>query len=209
MDPGLRAERRRLRWFFAGLLVISAVIDIVGALLVQHQTRSEVLETLLPTAVTVGGRTGAVLSGLALLLLARGIARGKRVALRLTLVVLAATIGFELVKDLDFEAAALFAWILLGLWWFRHHFDAESDPTRMRWGLLVLAIGLLTAIVYAFAGTALLENQLQPDVGLERTLGTLLAALAGSPTAYRAFTGPAPWFLSTLPVVSPALTLGA
>src|SRR5438105_13612949 len=169
-----RVERRRVRAFFAGLLVVSAVIDIVGTLVVQHQTRTQELEALLPTAVTLGGRTGAVLSGLALLLLAGGIARGKRVAFRLTLVVLGAGIAFELVKDLDFEAASLFGWIMLGLWWFRHHFDAESDPTRMRWGLLVLAIGLLTAIVYALDGTALLENQLQPEVGVEGTLQTLL-----------------------------------
>src|SRR5436853_573452 len=72
MSPGLRDERRRVRWFFAGLLVISAVIDIVGALLEHHLARSQVLETLLPAEVTVGGRTGAVLSGLALLLLAGG-----------------------------------------------------------------------------------------------------------------------------------------
>ncbi len=52
------------------------MIEIVGDLLVQHQTRSQVLETLLPAAVTLGGRTGAVLSGLSLLLLAGGIARG-------------------------------------------------------------------------------------------------------------------------------------
>jgi len=154
MDSELRLQRRRVRLFFAGLLVISGMLDVVGALLVQHQTRSEVLETLLPATITLGGRTGAVLSGLGLLLLATGIARGKRVAFRLTLVLLMATIAFELVKDLDFEAAALFAWILVGLWWFRHYFDAESDPTRLRWGLFVLAIGLLTAVVYALAGTS-------------------------------------------------------
>src|SRR5205814_2045575 len=209
MGLEFRLERRRVRWFFAGLLVISGVLDIVGALLVQHQTRSQVLETLLPASVTLGGRTGAVLSGLALLLLAGGIGRGKRVAFRLTVVVLGATIAFELVKDLDFEAAALFAWILAGLWWFRHHFDAESDPTRLRWGLFVLAIGLLTAVVYALAGTALLENQLRPEVGLTRTAETLLAALAGSPTAYRALTERASWFPSTLPIVSYALILVA
>src|SRR2546429_9494974 len=209
MDSELRFQRRRVRLFFAGLLVISGMLDVVGALPVQHQTRSEVLEALRPATITLGGRTGAVLSGLGLLLLATGIARGKRVAFRLTLVLLMATIAFELIKDLDFEAAALFVWILVGLWWFRHHFDAESDPTRLRWGLLVLAIGLLTAVVYAFAGTALLENQLRPEVGLERTLETLLAALAGSPTAYRALTERAHWFLSTLPVVSYALMIVA
>src|SRR5205807_3638916 len=181
-----RLERRRVRWFFAGLLVISGVLDIVGALLVQHQTRSQVLETLLPASVTLGGRTGAVLSGLALLLLAGGIGRGKRVAFRLTVVVLEATIAFELVKDLDFEAAALFAWILAGLWWFRHHFDADSDPRRLRWGLAVLLAGVMTAVVYAIAGAAILEDQLQPDFGIVTTLESLAAAFAGSPTTYRA-----------------------
>ena len=67
-DP--RAERRRVRLFFAGLLVASAILDIVGALLVQHQTRSQVLEVVIPTSISLGGRTGVVLSGLTLLLLA-------------------------------------------------------------------------------------------------------------------------------------------
>lgn len=207
MDHSIRLERRRVRWFFAGLLVISAVIDVVGALLVQHQTRTQVLETLLPAEVTLGGRTGAVLSGLALLLLAGGIARGKRIALRLTFLVLVATVAFELVKDLDFEAASLFAWILAGLWWFRHHFDADSDPTRMRWGLVVLAAGLLAAVLYAIAGAALLQNQLQPEFGFVRTIETLASAAAGSRAGYRALTERADWFLGTLPVVSYALVI--
>jgi phosphatidylglycerol lysyltransferase len=209
MDFQSRLERRRVRWFFAGLVVISAVIDIVGALLVQHQTRSQVLETLLPAAVTLGGRTGAVLSGLSLLLLAGGIARGKRVAFRLTLVVLAATVGFELVKDLDFEAASLFAWILFGLWWFRHHFDADSDPARLRWGVVVFVLGILMAALYALAGSLLLENQLQPEGGPLNALESLVASLAGSPTAYRALTERANWFLASLPVVSYGLVIVA
>src|SRR2546430_17005421 len=133
-----RLERRRVRWLLGGLLVVAGVLEICGALLVQHQARTEVLQALLPTTVTLGGRTGVVLSGIALLLLAGGIARGKRVAFRLTLVVLAAGIAFALLKDLDFEGASLLAWILLGLWWFRHHFDADSDPAAGRWGLAVL-----------------------------------------------------------------------
>src|SRR6266699_386392 len=202
MEPDTRAERRRVRWFFAGLLVVSALLDIVGALLIQHQTRSQVLETLLPATVTLGGRTGAVMSGLGLLLLAVGIARGKRIAFRLTLIVLVATIAFELIKDLDFEEASLFAWILFGLWWFRHHFDADSDPSRMRWGLAVLGLGLLSAVMYALAGAAILENELAPEFGIVRTLESLLAALAGSPTTYRALTERANWFLTTLPIIS-------
>ncbi|HSS95067.1 MAG TPA: hypothetical protein VLR46_13920, partial [Candidatus Dormibacteraeota bacterium] len=145
MTHDLRAERRRVRLFFAGLLVVSAILDIVGALLIQHQTRSQVLDSLLPASITLGGRTGSVLAGLALLLLAGGIARGKRVAFRLTLIVLVANIGFDLIKDLDFEVASLLAWILFGLWLFRSHFEADSDPLRVRWGLAALAGGLALA----------------------------------------------------------------
>jgi phosphatidylglycerol lysyltransferase len=204
-----RLERRRIRTFFAGLLIVSGVLDIVGALLIQHQTRSQILDALVPSSITLGGRTGAVLSGLALLLLAGGIARGKRVAYRVTLVVLMATIGFDLVKDLDFEAASLSAWVLFGLWWFRHHFEADSDPSSVRWGLAVLATGLALAVLYAVFGTAVLGTQLSPEQGVVGSLESLAEALVGNPTQYRALTERAGWFLGTLPVVSYALVLFA
>jgi phosphatidylglycerol lysyltransferase len=204
-----RAERRKVRWFFAGLLIVSAIIDIVGALLIQHQARSQLLGSLVPETVMLGGRTGAVLAGLVLLLLAGGIARGKRVAYRLTLTVLTASIVFDLVKDLDFESASLAVWITFGLWWFRHHFAADSDPSRVRWGLAVLAGGLALAFVYAVFGTVVLENQLKPEAGVVGTLESVIVALVGNPTRYRAFTERANWFLGTLPVVSYGLVLFA
>ena len=204
-----RAERRRVRLFFAGLVVVAALIDILGAFLVQHQTRAQVLDTLLPASVTLGGRTGAVLSGFALLILATGIARGKRIAFRLAIVVLAATIAFELVKDLDFEAAALFAWILFGLWWFRHHFEADSEPSSVRWGIVMLATAAGMAVLYAYGGSLLLGNQLRPEAGLVSSVESLAAAFAGNPTRYHALTQRADWFLASLPVVAYALAIGA
>ena len=207
VSQGVRAERRRIRWFFAGLLIVSAVLDIVGALLIQHRTRSQLLDNLVPSTITLGGRTGAVLAGLALLLLAGGIARGKRVAFRVTLAVLGANIAFDLVKDLDFESASLLAWILLGLWWFRHHFEADSDPSRVRWGMAVLAGGIALALLYAVFGIEVLSNQLASEAGPVQTLESLLQALVGNPTRYRALTERASWFLDTLPVVSYGLVL--
>lgn len=209
MSPESRAERRKVRWFFAGLLIVSAIIDIVGALLIQHQARSQLLGSLIPESVMLGGRTGAVLAGLVLLLLAGGIARGKRVAYGLTLAVLVASILFDLVKDLDFESASLAAWIAFGLWWFRHHFAADSDPSRVRWGLAVLAGGLALAFVYALFGTVVLESQLEPESGVVGTLESVTLALVGNPTSYRALTERASWFLGTLPVVSYGLVLFA
>src|ERR1700730_6309875 len=207
LSHDLRIERRRVRWLFGVLLIVSAILDVVGALLIQHQTRTQVLNSIVPASVTLGGRTGAVLAGLALLLLAGGIARGKRIALRLTLVVLAANIAFALIKDLDFETASLSAWILFGLWWFRHHFQADSDPRRGRWGLAVLVGGIALAVVYAVFGIEVLGNQLSPEVGPVQMIESLAEALLGNATQYRAVTERASWFLGTLPVVSYALVL--
>jgi len=191
-----------VRLFFAGLLVASAILDIVGALLVQHQTRSQVLESVVPTSISLGGRTGVVLSGLTLLLLAGGVARGKRIAWQLTSLVLLASIGFDLIKDLDIEDSVLSAWILLGLWWFRSHFDADSDPRRLRWGLAALAGGVTLAVAYAVFGTLVLTGQLALESGVVVRLELLAEALIGNPTGYRALTERANWFVSTIPIVS-------
>ena len=202
-----RREQRLVRWFFAGLLAISAALDIIGALLVQHQTRDQLLASILPDSITLGGRTGVVLAGLALLLLARGVSRGKKVAWRLTLVVLVASIGLDLVKDLDVEDAVLAAWILIGLWWMRHHFQAESDPSSVRWGLIALGGGLALAAAYAVGGATILGHQLTPEVGISRTISHLAATLIRSPSIYRGLSARANWFLGSLPYVSYALVL--
>ena len=198
-----------MRWFFAGLLVASGILDILGALLTQHQTRSQVLESVVPASVTLGGRTGVVMSGLALLLLAGGVARGKKVAWQLTCLVLIASIASEVIKDLDFEDGALSAWILLGLWWFRPHFVADSDPRRLRLGLAALGLGVTLAIIYTVVGTLVLSKQLSPEAGVVRSIEALAAALAGNPSRYQALTERADWFLSTIPVVSYSLVLFA
>src|SRR5438309_1054730 len=110
MDHDLRMERRRVRLFFAGLLVISAALDIVGALLVHRQTRSEVLETLLPATVTLGGRAGALLSGVALLLLAV-LAPRPAAAERERLHVLINTWGRNHISHLAVHGASSYHWV--------------------------------------------------------------------------------------------------
>ena len=47
----------------------------------------------------------------------------------------------------------------------------------MRWGLAALGSGVVLAIFYAFFGTAVLSNQLEPELGIVRTLETLAEAL--------------------------------
>lgn len=207
MDSTIPVMRRRIRWFFAGILVVSAMLDVLGALLTQHQARSQFLQALLPVDVSLGGRTGVVMLGLALVLLAAGIARGKRVAWQLTCVVLVATVAFHLVEDLDFENAALAAWIVVGLWWFRDDFRAGSNPASVHRGLAILGAGLILAVLYAIVGAVALKGQLTPGVGVGRTLEHLITSMAASPAGYTALTSRADWFLGSLPLVAYALII--
>ena len=176
------------------MLVAIGCLDLVEALIAPHWLRSLLVITLLPDSLTVGGRTGIVVAGLGLLLLARGIARGKRIAWQLTLGLLLASVVFHLVKDLDFEDALLDAWIAVGLWWLRHHFQAESDPTSVRRGVAALAAGVGLAVVYAAAGSWLLQAELSRLSTLHRP-------------DYHAMAARAVWFNNSLPWVAGGLVL--
>ncbi|HYM96186.1 MAG TPA: phosphatidylglycerol lysyltransferase domain-containing protein [Candidatus Sulfotelmatobacter sp.] len=202
-----RIERRRLRWFFAGILSAIGVLDVLSALLFRRALRDQALQALLPTQVSLGGRTGVVLIGLALVMLASGIARGKRVAWRLTSVLLLASAVLHLVTDLDLEEAIIAAWLCLGLWWMRRHFAAASDPAGVRRGSLALVAGVGLALLYAYPGSWLLRHQLTPTVTAGRTLSHLGHALVHTSGPYQALTARARWFLESLPVVTWALLL--
>src|SRR6202521_382082 len=214
MGPGMdrridnrQREQRRIRYFFGGLLAVLGSLDVIEPLIAHHPLRSQVLDSLLPTDVTFGGRTGTVIAGVALLLLARGVARGKRVAWMLTVVALLASIPLHLLKDLDFEEAILAGWMLLGLWWLRDHFRAQSDPASARRGVLVLVAILFLGLAYTVMGTWLLSSQLAPAVELRGTLDNLADALLQNQSVYRALSARGAWFLGSLPWVAYALVL--
>jgi phosphatidylglycerol lysyltransferase len=202
----VRLKRRRVRWFFAGLLVAIGAIDVVQALLVHRPLRDRTLEALLPTSVTEGSRTAVVISGLALLLLARGMAKGKRVAWLLTCLVLGASAALDLIKDLDVEQAVLAAWVLLGLWWLRSDFQGGSDRTGLKRGAAVLTLGIGLAVLEAEVGSLLLHNQLSPRVGPLRSVEQLVYSWFGG-SAYHPLSARAAWFLDSMPWVSGTLML--
>jgi phosphatidylglycerol lysyltransferase len=202
----LRLERRRVRWFFAGLLVAIGAIDVVEAFVVHVPLRDRTLDALLPTGITEGSRTGVVVSGLVLLLLARGLARGKRVAWALTCAVLGVSAVLHLVQALQFEQAILALWVLLGLWWLQGAFRASSDVAAVKRGILAAAAGIGLAVVEAEIGSFLLRNELTPEVGVGRSLEQLAYAWADV-HLYDPLSGRAHWFLDSLPWISGVLVL--
>lgn len=203
----LSVDGRWIRRFFGGLLAIIGCFDVVGSLTSHHPLRSQVLESLLPADVSFGGRTGTVIAGLLLLLLAFGVGRGRHAAWQLTMVALVASAVFHVFKDLDVEEAALAAWVAAGLWWMRRHFRAGADMKNVRRGLAVLFAGVLLAAVYGIAGVWLLQTELRPGFDLPLAALNFVRALAQQSAAYDALSDRAAWFLGSLPWIAYALVL--
>ncbi|MEN6304444.1 MAG: hypothetical protein ABFD96_17045 [Armatimonadia bacterium] len=83
--------------------------------------------------------TAASIAGFALIMLARGLSRHKRIAWLLTLLVLGVSIVSHLVKGLDYEEAALAAALALWLLSLSGSFNAVSDPPSVTQGLIAIA----------------------------------------------------------------------
>ncbi len=100
-------RRRRTRRMAAGALAGAGLINLVSALTPPMAERLRWLRAVVPLAVPEVAAALAALSGLGLLLLARGVRRGQRRAWGVSLAVLVASACFHLVKGVDVEEAVV------------------------------------------------------------------------------------------------------
>ncbi|BCB89594.1 hypothetical protein [Phytohabitans suffuscus] len=107
----------------------------------------------MPRIGVLAANAAAAAAGVLLVLLARGLSRGKRSAWLLTAALAAAASALHLLKGLDVEEAAATAGLLALLVAARHHFRARSDP-RARWRAIALAAAAFTTATAFLAGLA-------------------------------------------------------
>jgi phosphatidylglycerol lysyltransferase len=123
-----------------------------------------------PLEVRHGGHLTAALAGFALILLAGGLWRRKRVAWLLTLVILFISIISHLIKGLDYEeallAAGLGAWLVAA----RHEFHARTDRPSIRQGLIALGSALVFTLAYGVMGFYLLDRHYSVNFSLGAAL---------------------------------------
>ncbi len=137
---------------------VMGVVNVLSAATPGLSQRVAVLAAISPLEVREGGRLTAVLSGFALLLLARGLWRHKQMAWLLTEVVLLLSIVADLVKGLDYEEAILAAVLAGYLWYQRQRFHALSDPPSLYQGLVTLVAATLFTLSYGVIGFYLLDR---------------------------------------------------
>ena len=152
--------------FAAILVALMGIVNVLSAVTPSLADRLAVLEQFLPLEVRHGGHLTAALSGFALLLLAGNLARRKRVAWALALVVLAISSVSHLIKGLDYEEATLAIGLAVMLWLMRAHFHARSDRPSIQQGLRVLAGAFLFTLAYGAAGFFLLDRHYSLSFGL-------------------------------------------
>jgi lysyl-tRNA synthetase class 2 len=111
---------------------LAGLVSIVSALTPELADRVDLIGGILPPGVPDAARTIALALGLAMIFLARGLARRKRRAWTLAVGVVLASAIAHLAKGLDFEEATMHLVLLLALLRSRRHFVAPGDPATVR-----------------------------------------------------------------------------
>ena len=158
----------KLRVVFALAVAVMGVINDLTVLLPTRPGRLALLGSLLnqlapfsPSILPVldTGRTLALILGFFLLVVAFGLARGKRRAWQFALLLLPLSALAHLAKGLAVEEAGLSLLLWLGLLRSASLFRVASDPWRLRQGVILLVLGALLLAIYTVSGLSLLQAQ--------------------------------------------------
>jgi phosphatidylglycerol lysyltransferase len=205
------------RWLLAVGVALMGIINVLSVLLPSLPGRLNLLTSILNQVAPFAppawsfihlGRTTALILGFYLLLLAFGLARGKRYARQLTLVILPLTALAHVVKGLDIEEAAVAMALWLALLASRSSFYVESDPHRLRRGIILLVVGFGLILLYSMAGYYLLQAQFVPHSTFGSALRSSLKHISHIPThELTPLTARASWFINSVLWLSAAALL--
>jgi phosphatidylglycerol lysyltransferase len=205
-----RAEGRLPVLVLAALVAAMGCLNLWSGLLANGPGRGAFLRhTAHVPLIALYGSRSTMLLGLGLIMLARSLARRKRQAWRIAVVLLGVSPFLHLTKGLDWEEALLCAGMLGLLFSYRSAFWAANDRPSARQGALA-ALGLLGfAALYGPAGFLLLRRDFRPVVtprlAVQQT--AYLLAFGNAERALHARTHRAQWFEGSLPFLS-AFSIG-
>ena len=139
------------------------MIGLVSALTPEMADRLDVVQGVLPPGWPEAARVLTVAFGIALIWLSRSLARRRRRAWQLAIVVVVASAVAHLAKGLDFEEATISLLLLIALVHWRSRFDVPGDPASVR---PLLGLGAALAGIAAVTGGAEIRGiELSPRAG--------------------------------------------
>jgi lysylphosphatidylglycerol synthetase-like protein (DUF2156 family) len=137
---------RRTRRIAGGVLALAGVMNLLSAITPPLAGRIDVLRDVVPTTVEQAASAIVAASGLALLLLSRGIRRGQRHAWMLAVAIASLSAVLHIVKGLDVEEATASLALVGYLVRSRAAFRAAGDRASMLRALSTLAFGGVAAL---------------------------------------------------------------
>jgi lysylphosphatidylglycerol synthetase-like protein (DUF2156 family) len=149
LRPRVRVRRRA-----AGAIAIAGLLDIVSALTPPIEARLRHVLDVVPLAVPQAAAAVVALSGVALLVLSRGLRRGQRDSWLIAVGVLVASALLHLVKGADVEEAVAAVAVTAYLLVHRRDFGTRRRQGGVVRSLLAAVAGLASVVV---AATALVE----------------------------------------------------
>ncbi len=151
--------------------------------------------SLLPTATSVrfslghlgfvaeGGRSAGLIAsvaiGLGIILIARGLSRGKRRAWGIAVVLFAAAAAAHLIHGPDPISVVLSVAMLLALIWFRHDFRAHGDPGSLQQAFAFVPIYLLGVFVFASITLFAERDRIEPGLSFWGNVETTFKGMIG------------------------------
>ncbi|MDO5736724.1 MAG: DUF2156 domain-containing protein [Propionibacteriaceae bacterium] len=147
----VRRNRRFRRWT-AALTVLLAAITVASALSPPLRARLEVLLEVLPFPALHLAAATTVFVGCALVMTARGLLYGHRIAWAAAVILLTAAVGLNLVKGLDVEEGVVSAVVVVWLVLSRRAFTVVPTRGQLRRGVMG---GVVAAVVVVIVSTVL------------------------------------------------------
>ncbi len=149
----------------ASLVGLTGLADMLSAFIPHNALRHWL--AYWPLALDFDLRTLGVIVGLCLIMLARGLARGKRHAWQVTIGLLALSLAWQLTRGHVLVVVWLTGLIALLLGSAAPFFRSRSDPPSLWRGYTALIFGAMVIYLYALGGTLVLEHRFAPIESLE------------------------------------------
>ena len=193
------------RHVIAVLVGLMGIANILSAVLVREVARQRIIHAFLPFEIVQGSRHLAVVAGLVLLALGRGLWRGKRAAWALAIGALLGSAVFHILKGLDVEETTAALALTALLVWRRDMFVAGPDRPTIARAFEALLLSVFGLLVYVLVGSFMLRTQFAPAATAITALEELGARLMLDIGPLHPLSRRAHWFLESFSVIGVAM----
>ena len=125
------------------IVFVVGLVSLLSAYLPGIAARTRLIDEIVPDAFPAAATTGGAAIGVVLLILSRGLRRGKARAWLVALLLTSVAAAIHLLRDLQAEQAALCLLLVVLLVASRKNFTARPDPRSLRRVLSILVVGPL------------------------------------------------------------------